>query len=510
MPNKKILLTIVFFVFTYLSHAQASYFPFSDSGTSSNLGIGTSSAFGGKLIVFGGNMGISSLTPGSTLDIAGTARMTGFQLNTNPVASYVLVSGTSGIGTWMASSTLPASAGSPGGNDVQVQYNNAGLFDGIVNSNVTSSGNLGIGTTLSANKLDIQGGMAIGTTFAGYKATESNGLIVEGNMGIGTTTPQTALALTAGFLGIGTWSDTGGHLIVGGSRSNVGIGSIWPSISSGAIVDIVGDSSNFHGIRMTNTASGNNSLIGFLAAGQNDNEGGYILHSSDFPGNENMARLFNNSALLLRMLGRFSVYTGGSNNETFSITSSGNVGIGTNVLNNRLGIVGHLGIGTGINSSYLLTTAPLGGMIVDGNVGIGTWEVNSGKLIVNGGNVGIGTALVPTTLAVQGSFTQIVNTLTDAASVATDASLGNHFRLTTTQNFTLSNPTNSVDGQRISWEIIQDATGSRTITLDTKFQLGTDIASITLTTTANKIDILTAVYNILTDKWYVVGFVKGS
>lgn len=100
-------------------------------------------------------------------------------------------------------------------------------------------------------------------------------------------------------------------------------------------------------------------------------------------------------------------------------------------------------------------------------------------------------------------------TLTDAATIATNASLGNSFRVTLGGNRTLGNPTNPTDGQRIIWELIQDATGSRTITLGSAFALGTDISSITLTTTASKRDFLGAVYNSAASKWYVIAFTRG-
>jgi len=99
--------------------------------------------------------------------------------------------------------------------------------------------------------------------------------------------------------------------------------------------------------------------------------------------------------------------------------------------------------------------------------------------------------------------------LTDAATVATDASLGNHFRVTLGGNRTLGNPSNPTDGQRVIWELIQDGTGGRTITLDTAFALGTDITAVTLTTTASKRDFLGAVYNATLTKWLVIAFVKG-
>lgn len=100
-------------------------------------------------------------------------------------------------------------------------------------------------------------------------------------------------------------------------------------------------------------------------------------------------------------------------------------------------------------------------------------------------------------------------TLADAATIATDAGLNDNFRVTLAGNRTLGNPTNAFDGQVLTWEIIQDGTGSRTLALDTKFALGTDITSITLTTTASKRDFLTAIYNSGTDTFYVRAFVKG-
>ncbi|HMH70096.1 MAG TPA: hypothetical protein VK502_01760 [Candidatus Saccharimonadales bacterium] len=100
-------------------------------------------------------------------------------------------------------------------------------------------------------------------------------------------------------------------------------------------------------------------------------------------------------------------------------------------------------------------------------------------------------------------------TLTDAATVATDASLGNHFRVTLTANRILGVPSNPVDGQKVTWEVIQDGVGSHTLTLDAIFALGTDISTITLSTAAGARDFLGAVYNATATKWYVIAFVKG-
>lgn len=97
----------------------------------------------------------------------------------------------------------------------------------------------------------------------------------------------------------------------------------------------------------------------------------------------------------------------------------------------------------------------------------------------------------------------------NAGNADTDASLGNHFKISATANFTLTNPTNPSDGQRVMWQITQDATGSRTITLGSAFALGTDITAVVLSTAASKCDYLGAVYDSTTAKWQVVMFVRG-
>lgn len=148
------------------------------------------------------------------------------------------------------------------------------------------------------------------------------------------------------------------------------------------------------------------------------------------------------------------------------------------------------------------------------NVTIG---VTGGNLYVKAGGIS-GTELASTlsgnktwsgTQIFQKATVHTPVTLTDAATIATDASLGNRFRVTLGGNRTLGNPTNPSDGQQCIWEIKQDGTGSRLLTLDTKFRFGTDITGVTLTTTANKTDYLTAIYNSSADKWDVVGFLKG-
>ena len=51
--------------------------------------------------------------------------------------------------------------------------------------------NVGIGTTTPQNKLDVEGGIAVGATYSGTNTAPSNGMIIEGNVGIGTADPGT-------------------------------------------------------------------------------------------------------------------------------------------------------------------------------------------------------------------------------------------------------------------------------------------------------------------------------
>lgn len=102
-------------------------------------------------------------------------------------------------------------------------------------------------------------------------------------------------------------------------------------------------------------------------------------------------------------------------------------------------------------------------------------------------------------------------TLTYAATLNTDASLSDHFRVTLTGNVTLANPTNGVDGQKVIWEFIQDTTGGRTLSLGTAFTFGSDItaSNVVLTTTSSKRDFLGAMYNSSLSLWHVISIAHG-
>ena len=108
----------------------------------------------------------------------------------------------------------------------------------------------------------------------------------------------------------------------------------------------------------------------------------------------------------------------------------------------------------------------------------------------------------------QNGYVPKVVALTDATTIATNAALGNDFRVTLTGNHTLGLPTNPTDGQRIIYQVTQDATGSRTLAYNGSFDFGAP-GTPTLSTTAAKIDRLAFVYNATKVAWLCEGTTLG-
>jgi hypothetical protein len=80
-------------------------------------------------------------------------------------------------------------------------------------------------------------------------------------------------------------------------------------------------------------------------------------------------------------------------------------------------------------------------------------------------------------------------TLTDAATIATDLSLGNQFQVVLGGSRTLGAPTNVVAGQSGVIRVVQDGSGGRTLAFNSVFKFPGGTAP-TLTTTANAVDLL--------------------
>ena len=108
------------------------------------------------------------------------------------------------------------------------------------------------------------------------------------------------------------------------------------------------------------------------------------------------------------------------------------------------------------------------------------------KSIVTGSTV---TGLGETTSSdqLEGRFAVEIATLTDAATITPDFGANQNFTVTLAGNRTLANPSNMVVGQTGSIFIVQDATGSRTLSYGTSYDFAGGTAP-TLTTTASAVD----------------------
>ena len=108
------------------------------------------------------------------------------------------------------------------------------------------------------------------------------------------------------------------------------------------------------------------------------------------------------------------------------------------------------------------------------------------KSIVTGSNV---TGLGETTSSdqLEGRYAVEIATLTDGATITPDFGANQNFTVTLAGNRTLANPSNMVVGQTGSIFIVQDSTGSRTLSYGTSYDFAGGTAP-TLTTTASAVD----------------------
>jgi hypothetical protein len=101
--------------------------------------------------------------------------------------------------------------------------------------------------------------------------------------------------------------------------------------------------------------------------------------------------------------------------------------------------------------------------------------------------------------------------LADAASISTNAALGDYFRVTVAGNRTLDAPSNPTDGQRALWEVTASG-ADRTLTLATgaagAFKFGTDI-TVVPTIVAGTTTFLGAVYRASSQRWHVLAVGSG-
>lgn len=338
------------------------------TGTHTFSGTGTSANFTT-------NVGISSVTPGKSLDVIGTVRAIQF-LGDGSALTGISGSGTvnsstvnqisrySATGTAVTGSTNLMSDNTNVGISTTVptarlQINNDALpfvVDSTSNvgigTNITSNaalsiinGNIGIGTWKPKNTMDINSNAVIGASYAGIQIAPANGLIVQGNIGVGTFTTTQALTVLGGVVQTSGGSSTSAYSLTANSLTS-GNGIVVSSSSSS--VTTAGAAGSF---TLSNASNNGNSLYT-----EQDGAGNVVKFTDQ-----------------------------ASDTSPFIIDAAGNVGIGTIAAIAKVSIVGNIGIGTTAGGGqYIATIPPNGGMIIEGNVGIGTWKPTHTLALGNG------------------------------------------------------------------------------------------------------------------------------
>lgn len=131
----------------------------------------------------------------------------------------------------------------------------------------------------------------------------------------------------------------------------------------------------------------------------------------------------------------------------------------------------------------------------------------------------VGAAVVadalPASAAVQamtvepGAVAPAVVVLTDAGTIAVDASLGNDFRVTIAGNRTMGTPANPANGQQIIFQVTQGSGGPFTLNWGSGYEFSADLPQPTLSTTTGHTDLLGFVYNATNGTWLLAAFVNG-
>jgi len=152
------------------------------------------------------------------------------------------------------------------------------------------------------------------------------------------------------------------------------------------------------------------------------------------------------------------------------------------------------------------------------NVTLTTPLANSASAILPRTTIGtipvIGASGISTTVPVQSGIATLsytastgvlaaanfVKTLTDAASVTLDASTASYFTWTVAAVGRTLVLTNGTNGQIVELEVVQDGTGSRTITTTTNVTWAAGTLP-TLSTPAASVDLLRFTYNSAATKW---------
>lgn len=107
------------------------------------------------------------------------------------------------------------------------------------------------------------------------------------------------------------------------------------------------------------------------------------------------------------------------------------------------------------------------------------------------------------------SVQDVVSTLTFSATLSIDVDTVSLGILTLTGNTTVTFTGTPTDGQPILLRLIQDASGSRIVTWESRVRFSTDLGATALSTTGLKTDYILLRYNTAANKWDVLALNRG-
>ena len=314
------------------TYAGVSGAPSNGIIVSGNVGIGTASP-SDKLTVNDGNIGINNdnntastlrfyepsssgtnymafkaqaMSANVTYTLPAADGTNGQVLSTNGSGTLAWATAGSGSGWGLTGNSINAATnfiGTTNNTSLRVRTNNA------EHMTIDSLGNVGIGTTTPANKLDVNGGVAVGT-YAGA-AGLTNGILTSGDVGIGTNGDYGTLTVQA----------SGGKPVLLGGGS-----------TTGSELKLVA----FGGQHFSLYNNGASNANGF-----------------------NYLNFANTSTLA-------QANTAGT--SLMVLDQNGRLGIGTTAPMSSLDVSGGISVGSYAGS----TASPSNGLIVSGSVGIGT------------------------------------------------------------------------------------------------------------------------------------------
>ncbi|MBF0522255.1 MAG: hypothetical protein HQL24_04275, partial [Candidatus Omnitrophica bacterium] len=301
-----------------------------------------------------------------------------------------IMAGTSGF--WVQSLTS---------SDIKFVTNNGATPQMILKA----SGNVGIGTTVPAGKLQVVGGDVLVGTGSFGNGGSSDDLYVTGNIEFDGLIYGNGSQLTN--LSAGGWTDGGTTVYNTTLSDKVGIGTSAP-LNNLQVVSTVGI-----GTTEYNVAAPSNGMIvqGNVGIGTSG-----VTNKLDV-----------NGAIAVGTYASSAVRTA----PTSGMAISGNVGIGTATATNNLQVVGAVAIGT----SAFNVSAPTTGLLVEGNVGLGTTTNNVGLSVSSDSGQA---ALNVKSNGVQGLFQDKSGNV----GIATTAPSALLSVMSTTSNVSIDNPKN--------------------------------------------------------------------